>query len=128
MKGTLCELTVHYSPPQNGVAKCGMHTQAEFARALPISSGLLHFLWAEVMKHVEWVKERSLHCALDGKTPYKMKYKKKPHLAGIHKFGVAAYVKDLKAVKLDVFALLRHFVGYDSKSKGFASTGQQNGQ
>jgi hypothetical protein len=25
-KGTLCELTVHDSPPQNGVAECGMHT------------------------------------------------------------------------------------------------------
>jgi hypothetical protein len=23
-KGTLCELTVHDSPPQNGVAECGM--------------------------------------------------------------------------------------------------------
>src|ERR1700720_578414 len=53
------------------------------------------------------------------KTPYKMKHKRKPHLAGIHKFGAAAYVKDLKAGKLDVHALLGRFVGYDSESKGF---------
>ena len=81
-KGTLRELTVHDSPPQNGVAERGMCTQAELARALLISSGLPRFLWEEAMKHVEWVKERSPHRALDGKTPYEMKYKKKPHLAG----------------------------------------------
>ena len=71
------------------------------------------------MKHVEWVKERSPHHTLDGQTPYEMKYKKKPHLAGIHKFGAAAYVKDLKARKLDSRAQLGHFVGYDLESKGF---------
>ena len=48
-----------------------------------------------------------------------MKHKRKPHLAGIHKFGAAAYVKDLKAGKLDPRALLGRFVGYDSESKGF---------
>ena len=51
------------------------------------------------MKHVEWVKERSPHSALDGKTPYEMKHQKVPHLGGIHEFGAAAYVKDLKAGK-----------------------------
>jgi hypothetical protein len=118
-KGTLRELTVHDSPPQNGVAERGMRTRAELARAMLISSGLPRFLWEEAMKHVEWLKERSPHCALDGKTPYKMKHKKKPYLRGIHEFGAAAYVKDLKAGKLDSCAQLGQFVGYDSESKGF---------
>lgn len=96
-----------------------MCTRAELARALLISSGLPQFLWEEAMKHVEWLKARSLHCALDGKTPYKMKHKKKLHLGGIHEFGAAAYVKDLKAGKLDSRAQLGQFVGYDSESKGF---------
>ena len=34
-------------------------------------------------------------------------------------FGTAAYVKDLKAAKLNAHAKLRQFVGYDSESKGF---------
>jgi len=71
------------------------------------------------MKHVEWLKVISPHRALDGKTPYEMKHKKKPHLGGIHKFGAAAYVKDLKAGKLDSRAQLGQFVGYNSESKGF---------
>ena len=53
------------------------------------------------MKHVAWLKNRSPHHALDGKSPYKMKDKKAPHLANIHEFGKAAYLKDLKARKLD---------------------------
>ena len=48
-----------------------------------------------------------------------MKHKKKPHLAGIREFGVAAYVKDLKAGKLDSRAQVGRFVGYDSESKGY---------
>ena len=49
-----------------------------------------------------------------------MKHKRKPHLAGIHEFSAVAYVKGLKAGNLDVYTILRHFVGYDSESKGFS--------
>lgn len=48
-----------------------------------------------------------------------MKYNKKPHLAGIQKFGAVAYIKDLKARQLDARAQLGRFVGYDSKYKGY---------
>ena len=57
--------------------------------------------------------------ALNGKTPFEMKLKRKPNLANIHEFGAAAYVKNLKARKLDSQALVGHFVGYDIESKGF---------
>ena len=38
---------------------------------------------------------------------------------GIQEFRVAAYVKDLTTGKLDAQAKKGHFVGYDSKSKGY---------
>ena len=44
---------------------------------------------------------------------------KKPNLIGIQEFGVAAYVKDLEAGKLDAHATKGHFVGYDSESEGY---------
>jgi len=50
-KGTVRELTVHDSPPQNGTSERGMRTRAERARALLIASGLLRFLWEEAFKH-----------------------------------------------------------------------------
>ena len=119
MKGTIREFSVHDSPPQNGVAERGMRTRAERARALLIASGLPRFLWEEAMRHTTWLQNRTPTRALDRKTPYEMKNKKKPHLGGIQEFGVAAYVKDLKAGKLDARAQVGRFVGYDSESKGY---------
>ena len=100
-KGTKRELTVHNSPPQNGVSERSMRTRAEQAHALLLASGLPNFLWEEAMKHLAWLQDHILACALKGKTPYEMGNNKKPHLAGIQEFRAAAYVKDLTAGKLD---------------------------
>ena len=77
------------------------------------------FLWEEAMKHVAWIKNRSPHSTLDGKSPYEMKHKRVSHLGNIHEFGTVAYVKDLKARKLDTCAKLGWFMGYGSGSKSF---------
>ena len=82
----LCELTVHDSPPQNGVSERCMHTRAEQARALLIGSGLPRFLWEEAMKHFAWLQNRTPMQALDGKTPYKKKHNKIPYLRGVKEF------------------------------------------
>ena len=71
------------------------------------------------MKHATWLQNCTPARAINGKTPYEMQHKKKPHLAGIQEFGVAAYVKDLKAGKLDAHAKVGQFVGYDLESKGY---------
>jgi hypothetical protein len=78
-----------------------MRTRAEQAQALLISSGLLRYLWEEAMKHSTWLQDRTSTCALEGKTPYEVVNRRKPHLAGIQEFGAAAYVKDIAAGKLD---------------------------
>jgi hypothetical protein len=88
-------------------------------RALLLASGLPRNLWAEAMSHSIWLQNRSSTRALDGKTPYEMVTGKKPYLGGILEFGVAAYVKDLTAGKLDACAQKGRFVGYDSESKGY---------
>ena len=54
-KGTVCELTVDNSPPQNSTTECGMQTQAELARALLLASGLPRYLWGEAMQHSVWL-------------------------------------------------------------------------
>ena len=60
-----------------------------------------------------------LACVINGKTPYEMRNNKKPNLASIQKFGAAAYVKDLKAGKLDTRVKVGCFIGYYSESKGY---------
>jgi len=96
-----------------------MHTRAEQARALLIEAGLLRFLWRHAMEHSTWLRNHTPTRALDGKTPYEARKGKKPHLAGLQEFGVAAYVKDNNAGKLDSRARVGRFVGYDTESKGF---------
>jgi hypothetical protein len=71
------------------------------------------------MKHSAWLQDRTPACALNGKTPYGMGHKKKPHLAGIQEFGAAAYVKDLSAEKLDAQAKKGCFVVYNSEFKDY---------
>jgi hypothetical protein len=71
------------------------------------------------MKHTTWLQFRTPACALNGRTPYEMKNNKKPDLTGIHEFGVVAYIKDLKAGKLDACAKVGEFLGYDLESKGY---------
>ena len=59
-------------------------------------------------------------CTLNkGKTPYELRHKKKPNLAGIQEFGATAYIKDLKAGMLDARAKVGQFVEYDSELKGY---------
>jgi hypothetical protein len=82
----------------------------------------------EAMKHTTWLQNKTQTCALEGKTPYEMKNKKKPHLSGLQEFGAAAYVKDLKAGKLDARAQVGQFVGYDSESKEYRIYWLENGQ
>lgn len=118
-QGTQRELTVHDSPPQNGVSERGMRTRAEATRALLLSSRLPRSLWAEAMLHSVWLQNRSPTRALNGKTPFEMVNGRKPYLGGIQEFGAAAYVKDLQAGKLDPRAQKGRFVGYDSVSKGY---------
>ena len=71
------------------------------------------------MNHSTWLQNRSPAHATGGKTPYEMRHKHVPNLASIQEFSVAAYVKDLKARRLDACAKLGRFVRYDSKSKGY---------
>ena len=78
-----------------------------------------HFLWKEAMNHSTWLQNRTLACAINGKTPYEMRNNRKPNLASIQEFGTAAYVKDLKAGKLDARAKVSPFVSYNSESKGY---------
>ena len=42
-----------------------------------------------------------------------------PYLAGIQEFGATAYMKDLKAGKLDAHAKVGCFIGYNFESKGY---------
>ena len=64
------------------------------------------------IKYTMWLQNQTPAHVLDGNTHYEMRNKKKPHLASIQEFSVAAYMKDLKAGKLDSQAQVGCYVGY----------------
>ena len=119
VQGTHHELTVHDSPPQNGMAEVTNRVIVTLGRSLMIGAGLPRFLWTEAFHHASWIKFHSPHAALPGTTPYEVVHKQKPNLGHLHEFGTTVYVKDLSAGKLDVQAKVGKFVGYDDESKGY---------
>ena len=71
------------------------------------------------MKPTTWLQNRTPARALAGQTPYEAINKRKPYLGGIQEFGVAVYVKDMNAGKLDARAQIGRFIGYDAESQGY---------
>ena len=117
--GTTRQLTVHDSPPSNGIAERCNGVIVEHVRAMLIDSGLPKFLWLEAMQFAMWIRNRTTTHALGGKTPYEALYGVKPDISNLHLWGSRVWVRDLTAGKLDPRGREGRFVGYDSESKGY---------
>ena len=70
----------HDTPAHNGVAERQNHMIVERVHALLHASGLPKFLWGEAACHVVWLMNHMSTKAVDGKTPFKATFHKKPDL------------------------------------------------
>ena len=116
-KGIQHELTVAYTPQQNGIAERMNRTLMESARSMMSHARLPNHYWAEAVATAAYLKNHSSTAALeDGTTPYEKWYGHKPNLEHLRVFGCAAYahVPDRRR-KLDDKAEKLRFIGY---SKG----------
>jgi hypothetical protein len=77
-------------------------------------SELPKFLWGEAINHAIWLKNQT--ALPNGKTPYKMWYGKKPHLARLREWGSTVWVHDNCRSKLDGRSKIGHWVGFDEAS------------
>jgi hypothetical protein len=100
-RGTKRELTVHDTHEQVGVAERFNRFKLEIARAFLIESGLPRFLWAEAVNHATWIKNRIPTRSLNGISPFEAVHGSAPDLSMLVPFGTHAWVKDVKAGKLD---------------------------
>jgi len=66
-------------------------------------SGLPKFLWGEVAKHVVWLLNRMTTKAVEGMTPYKAAFGKKPNLKGICDTAGTGWCFPQKNPFLDMF-------------------------
>jgi len=86
-QGTVCCLTVHDTPKENGVSKHLNHILLEHACTMLIMSDLPKFVWMESIRHSVWLKNWTSTHALNGKAPYKHLHGKPPSLAGLLEWG-----------------------------------------
>ena len=82
------------------------------------ASQLLKFLWGEAVKHVIYLKNRTLTKALNGMTPYEVFYGKKLNLAGLHEFSDKVWIHTTTGSKLDGRSEIGQWVGFDEASNG----------
>ncbi|BBH05186.1 multidrug resistance-associated protein 9 [Prunus dulcis] len=84
------QLTVAYSPQQNGVAERKNRTIVEMAKCMMIEKGMPLEFWAETVNTAVYVLNRSPTKALDKKTPFEAYSGRKPGLKHLRVFGSCA--------------------------------------
>ena len=130
-RGIHHELTVPYSPQQNGVAERMNRTLLETARSMMAHAGLPGKYWAEAVETASYIRNRTPTSALDGnKTPLEAWSGRKPNVSNMKVFGCIAYahVPDTQRQKLDQKAVKLRFVGYSVQSKGYRLLDEKTSQ
>ncbi len=116
------QLTVAYTPQQNGVAERMNRTLIDLVRSMIHSAGIEKKFWAEALQTAVHVRNRVTSRSLPpGKTPYHLWMKKTPDLAHLRIFGSDCFytVPKHKTKKLDPRCRRAIFMGYSTQSKGY---------
>ena len=119
-QGVEIQSTAPYSPSQNGAAERLNRTLIELTRAMLIANDLPIFLWEYAVMHAAYLRERAPTRPLQGKTPYKAWFHKKPDVSHLREFGIPVYILlqgHKEAPKLQPRSKRYLFVGYDDGSK-----------
>ena len=91
-QGVHFELTVPYSPSQNGVAERMSRTLVELLRAMLSDSKLPEFLWEPAVAHAAYLWSLSYTRAKPHATPYQGWHGKKLNVSQLRQFGAPVWV------------------------------------
>ena len=81
------------------------------------TTGLPKSLWGETLRHMAWLKNRTVMQALDGKTPFEALYGRPPNLSTLQTWGSQVWVHNPKGSKLDVRTYEARWLGPDVEAK-----------
>ena len=115
------QVTVPYTPEQNGVAERANRIIVEAARSMLYARDMNLEFWAEAISTAVYLKNRSPTKALHDITPEQAWTGKKPSVGHLRSFGCKAYVHvpTQHRSKLDSKTLECVFTGYYTESKGY---------
>jgi transposase InsO family protein len=118
-KGIEKQLSVAYTPQQNGVAERMNRTIVESARTMMIHANLSKSYWGYAVMNAVYVRNRCISRVLDGKSAFEIVEGKTPDLENLRVFGCVCYthVPDEKRKKLDSKAEECIFLGLSNVSK-----------
>ena len=116
------QLTVAYTPQQNGVAERMNRTLMDLVRCMLHSKSVPKTFWAEALSTAVYVRNRVVSRSLPSNTtPHHIWMGEAPDLKNVRVFGSKCWFvlpkKDVK--KLDCRAREGMFVGYSENSKGY---------
>lgn len=115
------QVTVGYTPQQNGVAERKNISIEEMAKSMLYEKGLPKSFWGEAVYTAVYLLNRCPTKPLENKTPFEAWSGRKPSLNHLKVFGCVCYAHVPKETrhKLDEVSEKCIFVGYSSKSKGY---------
>lgn len=118
--GIVRQLTVPYTPQQNGVAERFNRTLVEMARSMLVASNLDESLWAEAVNTAAYLRNRAPTRALDNSTPYEVWFNRKPVVKHLKIFGSTAIALNKKHHhKFRPKGIEYVIVGYSNTSKAY---------
>lgn len=82
-----------------------------------LDSGLPKTLWAHAYNHSIYVHNRTGHSALDGKTPYEVRFGTPPDIRHLRPWGTHVWVRQEKARKLEPKGVEAFFVGFSENHR-----------
>lgn len=115
------QLSVEYTPQQNGVAERANRTLVEMARCMLLQANLPNNLWAEAINTANFIRNRCPTKALENTTPIEAWNGKKPYVGFMRTFGskVIAHIKGPTKGKFAPTGRTLVMVGYASESKAY---------
>lgn len=115
------QLTVEYTPQQNGVAERMNRTLVEMARCHILESGLPLGLWTELILASAYIRNRCPTKLNGMKTPEELWSGKKPVVKHLRRIGCKAFVLNKRSnrSKFDAKSNEFIFIGYSEESKAY---------
>lgn len=115
------QLTVSYSPQQNGVAERRNRTIGEMARSMMFEKEIPLKFWGEAVNTAIYLQNRCPTSAVEEKTPFEVFSGRKPGIKHLRIFGCICYSHVPAALrqKFDSKAEKGVFMGYGSCEKGY---------